>query len=364
MKWGKKEKIFQPALKFKNLSQQKINQKDLANFFPNYITETTIIKIGIFQENLYKLIIMFIKIMIKTFLKPRKETVGSLDKNEVEKVYKREAETYNLKHHLTTRGMDTQWRRSAANCAVDYSISKQKKLINLLDICTGTGLTIKEIVSQLNSWKINAHITGLDYSEDMLQQTKIIHSSSKKDTIKFVRGDATNMSGNQTNKNFTNFSVNSFDVAIQMFGIGGIDKPLIVFKEVLKILIKGGHYYLADMHKPITNQSGEWPFLTKWLKFPCFEMMCYEQVTIPLALNLLWGWRDTTILFYLIRLITIKDLQDHQFYGFKIISFEYNPQRWWLAMPIMSMAKCVFEKVQISQEEHLKRKEILSSVIR
>ena len=228
-----------------------------------------------------------------------------------------------------------------------------ERKIDILDVCTGTGLTARELVRLAKIFKTDVKVIGLDYNRNMIQVAKTNNSE-----IEFVRADATKLIDNK-NKDFNSFSPGQFDFVIQMFGIGGIADINAVFKEVLKVLKMRGRYSLIDMHKPIANIAGEWPIFTHWLSSPAFEMMCYERVTLPLALKRLWGWRDSTPAFYFAQLATYQD--DNKYYGFKVISFNYNPQRWWLSLPIMPNAKIILEKEEISKKEARLRQTIIKA---
>lgn len=357
------KKIYQASLKldYNKIEKENINEKMLKLFIPEYVLRNDVINQSMLSDVWQRFIICIFKFAAWIFLRPRKGKVGNLDMEEVGKVYNREAQQYNIKHHLTTRGMDLIWRRFASLFVVNYAIEKKRK-VSVLDLCTGTGLTIKEIMHLFDLIGMKADIVGLDYNNEMLRKAEEEIKSSDNVNINFVRGDVTNMTGEKKDKEFTFFSFQSFDLIIQVFGIGGVSEPVKSFYEILKILKEGGQYYLIDMHRPILELAGEWPFLGRWLKMPNFEAVCYKEFTIPLVLNRLWGWRDATLLFYLARLVTIKDDKE-RYFGFKSLFFEYNPQRWWFGLPIMPTGKIILEKIKISKEEAGVRNKILSVCI-
>ncbi|MEK7117946.1 MAG: class I SAM-dependent methyltransferase, partial [Patescibacteria group bacterium] len=171
---------------------------------------------------------------------------------------------------------------------------------------------------------------------------------------KFVRGDAMSLA--------ESFELHSIDIVTQIFGIGGIPEPLRVFEGVLQILKPNGQFLLIDMHKPIPEQPGEWPFFLRWCRFPVLEMVTFEETTIPLVLNRLWGWRDTTLCFYLLPLATYRD-SDGRYWGFEVKSFEQESQRWWFSLPLMPIARIVVEKTGIAEETARKREAILKSCV-
>lgn len=298
----------------------------------------------------FKFVQFWLRLLVKIFLQPRKGPVGDLNIHEVEGVYNREALTYDIKHHLTTHGMDLMWRRWAGWGIVNIGRDK-KGQISVLDLCTGTGLAIKEMAILLSEWGIKCFITGLDYNVKMLNVARSRNIKHKDIDISYVRGDAMNLVQDvQPPTEIKQFTPNSFDAVTQVFGIGGIDSPSNVFKNVLQILKPGGQFFLTDMHHPITSQPGEWPFMLKWFSSPRFEALVYREITLPLVLNRLWGWRDTTLNFYLLPLITYIDEEGIK-WGFKVVVFEYEAQRWWFNLPIMPIAKIVVEKVRIDDND-------------
>lgn len=343
------------------LSAVGITPKKFSMYFPSYLRQATTLECGRIKYLWLMFIQLLVKLSIVVFLRPRKGQVGNLQIDEVEKVYNREAATYDWKHHLTTHGMDTTWRRLASWCAATFG--RKNGSVAVLDLCTGTGLTIKEMSPLLHHWGIDARIIGLDYNARMLGVANSRRFDRDGVAVSFVRGDAMKLASNGTTSSteMAQFEPNQFDVVTQMFGIGGISDPVAVFGGVLQIMKPGGQFFLMDMHQPIADQPGEWPLLLKWFRFPQLEAMTYNKTTMPVALNRLWGWRDTTLDFYLLPLITWQDANGDK-WGFEIISFEVESQRWWLGLPIMPVGKIIVEKVKISDEQFIERRKVLSFV--
>jgi ubiquinone/menaquinone biosynthesis C-methylase UbiE len=355
--------LSKPILSIKpdRLAAKEIASDDLKKWFPRYLTDPTTLDCGPIKYAWLWFVQWLLKLGVEIFLRPRKENVGDLGVKEVEKVYDREAASYDLKHHITTHGVDTTWRRLAGWCATIFAREHDGPL-TILDICTGTGLTIVEMAKVLSAWGIKSAIIGLDYNQKMLDVAHRRHLDYPGSSISFVRGDAMNLSPVEQNDGMEHFALNSIDVATQMFGIGGISDPLAVFRGVLQSLKPGGQYFLVDMHQPIAEQPGEWPFLLKWFQFPQLEAATYNESTIPVVLNRLWGWRDTTLDFYQLPLITWQDAIGGK-WGFRVTSFEVESQRWWLGLPIMPVGKIIVEKVSISDEEFIRRQNLLSVII-
>lgn len=339
--------------KDKNVSEEDFNQ-----FFPKYLRESVVLEYGFFKDMLMKILLHLIRVGIRVFLKPRNESVGSLDADEVKHVYDLESSTYDFKHHLTTRGKDTSWRRFAGYCVLNY-FRKVRHPIRVLDLCTGTGLNIKEMINVCRHWGVKAEFVGLDYNDNMLNLAKERNYDSDF-SVRFDHGDAMNFVESDTP--LTWYRPEVFDIVTQMCGIGGIYNPISVFENVIQVLKPGGQYFMSDMHRPIYGQLGELPLLILfWFKMPVYEIFTYKHTTIPVVLNKLWAWRDTTLDFYTLPLITCQS-ENGKYYGFKVVSFETESQRWWLSLPIMPVAKIIVEKIEISEEEFLKRNTILQYI--
>ena len=337
--------------------------KEFKEFFPEYVTNSNKLTCGVPKFLWFRFLEYLFKFFILIFLRPRIPSVGNLGKSEVEKVYNAEAGTYKAKHHLTTRGQDTFFRRTAGYIVLNYMTNNNKN-VEVLDLCTGTGLTVTGIWDVLLRWRKRIKIVGLDYNARMLAAARsyfdLIPSLPSDIDISFVRGDATDMVADdvRAETEFVKFQSGSIDCATQVFGIGAIEHPLDTLREVLRLLHENGHYYMADMHKPIFELCGEWPFFG-WLKMPKLELFLYENCTIPLVLKRLWAWRDTTAVFYLIRLMSVFDPEVNKYYGFKVIFFRAESKRWWLSFPFMPVAEILVEKVEISEQEATRRKSLL-----
>jgi len=288
-----------------------------------------------------------VQLFIWLFLSPRRGSVGNLTQAEVMQVYDREARRYDAKHHFTTRGQDTTWRREAAWCVLNVA-RRLDRPISVLDLCTGTGLTVVEIVRMLRLWNLEASVVGVDLNENMLWVARSRPLSVM--DVQFRKADVTS----------TEHLPRDVDIITQVFGIGGVPSPQPVFESALRTLIEGGEFYLVDMHGPIAELPGEVPFLWRWWKVPLLESVTYLKTTIPLALARLWGWRDTTIDFYQAPLATVKE--GSWWFGFETVWFKYEPERWWFGLPVMPTARLLLRKVTLSEFEASKRQNTLAQL--
>lgn len=357
--------INKPALVISpsDLKRAGISPEDFRLWIPRYLTEPKPLTCGVFKNLLLKVGQWPIQMFIKLCLRPPADTRGEMDIEEVRGLYDSVAPWYNWKHHFTTHWYDDVWRNFLAQSIVTFARVK-RSIPMILDLCCGTGLSVEKMAIAISNWGFEAEITGLDYSSGMLAEAEARHLDFSKIKIKFVRGNAMDLSGKEKTGavGLTCFSPDSFNAVTTMFGLGGINNPDAVASGVLAILKEGGQWFFTDMHEPLAHQPGRWPFLFWTLEIPSLEAVTYRDTTIPLALHRLWRWRDTTLDFYRLPLATWQDSQG-QWWGFKVVNLEIWSQPWWfLNLPVMPVGKILLEKVRISNEEVRKRDAILSLV--
>jgi len=347
------------------LRERGIPPSEWWQYLPDYLTMPRAVSCGPIRRLWFGLCHFLLSLLVWVFLRPRVSKVGQLDQGEVNDVYNLEAATYDRKHHLTTRGQDLFFRRAAAWFVTTFlRRHADQEPIKVLDLCTGTGLTVEAIVEIARQWKCSMEVVGLDFCRAMLDRAQKRFSMLSRDTGVAVRaawGDATNLVDDRqpTEEGMTQFNEASFDAITQMCGVGGIPNPRDQFDGVLRILKPGGSFFMSDIHHPIVDFPGEWPFLLKWLRFPTFEVYAYERITLPLVLQRLWGWHDPTAAFYELPLVTYHD--GDKWWGFEVDFFEVESQRWWFALPIMPTGKIIVRKVEIDEETAHKRQVILES---
>jgi len=332
------------------LQERKITAADVNRFIPNYVRYPVELEYGSVQRLQFLGVRAFLSALVWFILQPRVTRVGNLNQDEVNAVYDGEADGYDWKHHMTTRYQDTMWRRQAGWFIANLARSNAN--MRVLDLCTGTGLTAEAIQEVLTQWGASVTVTGLDFNQRMLKRA----ASRNLGGVEFVLGDATQLVKGQDfgDSPLVQFAANTFDAVTQMCGIGGIPRPLEQFEGVLRVLKPGGQFWMHDMHKPLPGLPGI-VVLPKWLASPALESYVYEDVCLPLVLNRLWGWRDPTALFYLLTLVTTSDVdpttQQARYFGFEVVNFMFEPQRWWFGIPYMPVAEITVKKVQIAKEE-------------
>lgn len=351
---------------------------DKSEYLPSYVFDTYEYTLNFFTYYYYRSLFFIIKFIIKLRLRVLNPTYKNyikdehLSNEEVARIYRREAYFYEKKHHLTTNFRDTWWRRQVALDIIDYIRINKKhaQRITVLDVATGTGLSVEEMLKIFKLYDVTVSITGMDYNEKMLEvahaivlpRIKAAHLINEKRSVTFLRSDARNLLG-KPKSGLTTFSQNSFDCVSVMFGIGGIDDPLSCFRDILLVLKPRGIISMHDIHQPYVFLNEHWPFFVGSKNAASFTMLAWQNITKPLVLQSLWGWRDVSKLFYLLPLITVHDAGSAKIYGFKLLSFFMDTESWWFNLPVIPTAKIVVEKIELTEEEARKRLNLLSSLL-
>ncbi len=350
-----------------------------SDYLPDYLFEEECVKVS----RIYYLYYSFILNVFKIILKLRLKILGSSYKKyendplhkDVENIYSREAENYEYKHHLTTNFRDTWWRRQIGLEVINYIYTnkKNKEKVKLLDLGTGTGLSLEEMFKIFKLFNIKINAVGLDYNQKMLEQAeKIVLPRMTKSglleervrELRFTRGDARNLTEDTKGKEkeLEYFQRDLFDCITILFGIGGVDAQLEAIREQLVVLKPNGILAITDIHRPIIKLKEKWPWFIGKKNADAFAIMAWERITKPLVLSTLWGWRDPTFIFYIDRFVVDYDKDKNIYYGFESISLFLDNEFWWYGLPVMPTAKAVFKKVKINEAEFNKRMEIFNKL--
>ena len=145
----------------------------------------------------------------------------------MQRMYARRARLYDLVHHVNTLWCDTRWRQEAAE-----AISKQSH--HILDICTGTGLTIKAIFDR---WP-QKNIIGIDLNRGMLTVAR--ERFIKANSVTFIQGDVQSLP----------FEEHTFDAVISVCGLGGTTDPGKVLHEIARVPHPAGTFLSIEMCTP------------------------------------------------------------------------------------------------------------------
>jgi len=98
---------------------------------------------------------------------------------------------------------------------------------NVLDLCCGTG----DIAGLIKKIQVSACVTGIDFSENMIDIAKDKHP-----TVKFLQGDATSLP----------YEDNTFDIVTMGFGLRNIQNAEKAVEEVYRILKPNGKFLHLD----------------------------------------------------------------------------------------------------------------------
>ena len=170
-----------------------ISRSDVSRYLPKYLVDPDPLECGVIKYWCFTLVLWLSVLSVKIFLRPRNGQVGNLDLQEVDRVYDKEAKHYDWKHHMTTRGQDKTWRRQAGWFLANLARIASKRL-RVLDLCTGTGLTIEETLVVFNEFTLPVSLVGLDYNEKMLQVARSRRNGTRRnedEEVMFVRKGST-----------------------------------------------------------------------------------------------------------------------------------------------------------------------------
>ena len=153
----------------------------------------------------------------------------------LQKMFTEVSAKYDLMNRLLTLRFDEQWRKLAARECISGDPSK------IVDLCTGTGDLALHISGLVNG---KVKVTGLDYSEPMLELARDKARKVSAERICFIKGDAANMP-------FEDHSINVIGIA---FGFRNLmfknpDKDRFL-KEIFRVLSKNGKLVIVETSQP------------------------------------------------------------------------------------------------------------------
>jgi demethylmenaquinone methyltransferase/2-methoxy-6-polyprenyl-1,4-benzoquinol methylase len=147
---------------------------------------------------------------------------GRLAPDAVRTMFDRIAPVYDAMNHVMTAGLDRRWRRETAQAVVSPGD-------RVLDACCGTGdLALADM-------KAGGRVTGLDFSEQMLERAR-----AKSSAVEWVQGDALALP----------FADGSFDAATVGFGVRNLDDLESGLRELRRVLRQGGRIGILEITRP------------------------------------------------------------------------------------------------------------------
>jgi demethylmenaquinone methyltransferase / 2-methoxy-6-polyprenyl-1,4-benzoquinol methylase len=140
---------------------------------------------------------------------------------------------YDLVNRIFTWGMDKNWRLHAARACLTGNPHQ------ILDLACGTGDLTLDLTRMANN---HAEITGLDFSEPMLEIARRKIGISKK--VKFICGDAGNLP-------FTDGYFDCIGISFAMRNLTYRNPDVAKhMSEILRVLRPGGRFVIVESSQP------------------------------------------------------------------------------------------------------------------
>jgi demethylmenaquinone methyltransferase/2-methoxy-6-polyprenyl-1,4-benzoquinol methylase len=158
---------------------------------------------------------------------------GGVDRQpeRIEAMFGAIAGRYDLMNRLMTAGLDGRWRRAAAGAA-DLSPAQP-----VLDVCCGTG----DLVLALARRYPASPVTGLDFSEDMLERARAkAGREGLAGRVRFLRGDLLSLP----------FDEGSFAATTVAFGVRNVTDLPGAFAEMRRVTRPGGRVVCLEITSP------------------------------------------------------------------------------------------------------------------
>jgi demethylmenaquinone methyltransferase/2-methoxy-6-polyprenyl-1,4-benzoquinol methylase len=147
----------------------------------------------------------------------------------VQRMFDRIAKRYDAFNTVASFGRDEAWRRLAVRMAAPEHVERG------LDAASGTGKLAAALASQAT------HVTALDFSAAMLQQSKfILEHQHLEDRVHPLQGDVLALP----------FPDDTFDCATIGFGLRNLDDIPMGLAEFKRVLKPGGRLVVLDIVKP------------------------------------------------------------------------------------------------------------------
>lgn len=149
----------------------------------------------------------------------------------VHHVFEKISDNYDAMNSVISFKRHIAWRKSVMK-KMDV-----KKGAQALDVCTGTGdwaISMSQAVGE------NGHVTGLDFSQNMLKVAEEKKTAQNIDQLNFIHGDAMNLP----------FEDNQFDYVTIGFGLRNVPDYLQVLKEMHRVVKPGGKVVCLETSQP------------------------------------------------------------------------------------------------------------------
>lgn len=141
------------------------------------------------------------------------------------------ARRYDLLNDLQSFGLHRLWKRKVT------ALAAVKPGDRALDLCCGTGDIALALAEQ------GAEVTGLDFSEKMLEVANHRLEKSKCQSLKFIQGDAQSLP----------FPDNSFDAITVGYGLRNLSNLETGLREMVRVARPGARIVSLDFGKPANS---------------------------------------------------------------------------------------------------------------
>lgn len=138
------------------------------------------------------------------------------------------ARRYDLLNDLQSFGLHRLWKRRVT------ALAAVKAGDRALDLCCGTGDIALALAKQ------GADVTGLDFSEKMLEVAAYRLERSNRKSLKFIQGDAQSLP----------FPDNSFDAVTVGYGLRNLSNLETGMREMVRVAKPGARIVCLDFGKP------------------------------------------------------------------------------------------------------------------
>ncbi len=166
------------------------------------------------------------------------------NKKNIDSLFDKIALRYDLLNHLLTLNIDKYWRKKTVNQILVSKDNNQNNNNKILDIATGTGDLLIEILKQ----KKTTDITGIDLSENMLEIGK--EKINKYLSSNYKKGNSPKVDLLRANVEQLPFLDNSFSAITCAFGVRNfahLDKGI---EEMYRVLDTNGQLIILEFAYP------------------------------------------------------------------------------------------------------------------
>ena len=150
---------------------------------------------------------------------------------QVQEMFARMADRYDVTNRVISAGVDRGWRRAAVR------VAEVQPGERALDVCAGTG----DLTLALS--EAGAKVVGSDFTLPMLAKARAkalkVHDRGA-GPVEFVVGDTMELP----------FADDSFDLATAAFGIRNVSEPVGGLREMARVVRPGGRIVVLEFCKP------------------------------------------------------------------------------------------------------------------